>query len=137
LSSLFVRKLRKAVFLSPLLMGFPLVALASYVGAPAEGIFIFWLLAILVAWLICYCFTILICLPVIELLNRRHKLRLSSFLVGTGILIAIPGVFFATAIQPLSMFDFLKRFGSFVMFWESGALLLWFVATIGESVAES
>ena len=118
-------------------MGFPLLAVASYVGAPGQGIFMFWLLAIIVAWLICYCFTILICLPVIEFLNRWHKLRLSPFLVGTGILITIPGLFFATTIQPLSIFDFLKRLGSFVIFWEAGALLLWFVATIGEWGSES
>jgi len=118
-------------------MGFPLVAAASYVGTPAQGTFIFWLLAIIVAWLICYCFTILICLPVIEFLNRRHQLRLSSFLLGAGVLIAIPGVFFATAVQPSSILDFLKRFGGFVLFWESGAWLLWFLATMGQWVSEA
>ena len=119
------------------MMGFPLLAVASYVGAPVQRIFIFWLLAIIVAWLICYGFTILICLPVIEFLNRRHKLRLSLFLVGAGILIAIPGVFFATAGQPTSSLSFLKRFLGFVLFWESGALLLWFLASIGQWVSES
>jgi hypothetical protein len=117
-------------------MGFPLLAVANYVGAPVQGFFMFWLLAIIVAWVICYCFTILICLPIIEFLARRHKLRLSLFLVGTGILIAIPGVFFATAVQPFSPSSFLKRFSGFVVFWECGALLLWFLATIGQWVSE-
>jgi hypothetical protein len=118
-------------------MGFPLVAAASYVGSPEHGIFIFWLLAIFVAWSICYCFTILICLPVIEILNRRNNLRLSTFLLGVGILVAIPGVFFATAGQSFSTLSFLKRFSAFVVFWESAALLLWFLATVGQWVSES
>jgi ABC-type multidrug transport system permease subunit len=119
------------------MMGFPLLAVANYVGAPVQGIFMFWLLAIIVAWLICYGFTILICLPVIEFLNRRHKLHLWAFLVGAGILIAIPGVFFATAVQPTSSVSFIKRFSGFVFFWESAALLLWFLASIGQWISDS
>ena len=118
-------------------MGFPLVAAASYVGTPPQGIFLFWFLAIVVAWLICYGFTILICLPVIEILHRWNRLRLPLFLLGTGILIAIPGVFFATTAQPSSTFSIVERFLGFEVFWGSGALLLWFLATIGQWVSEA